>query len=413
MAVGSKLGLALSGGGFTGYLFEIGALTALDDLFEDGFNVNHFDFFVGVSAGSAAGALIANGVQPEEILRANLTSERPYYFERRDIFVPAIGEGFKSIARAIHQLGPAVKLYLRQPREMCLIDVLEKAQETLPAGIYTLDPFARYLESAFSSKGLSNTFEGLRKALYIPAIDVVSGNTVIFGDEGWRDVPISKAVTASSAAPLYFCPVRIDGHDYIDAGIGRFACFDVATQKAAEFMLIIHPNPNYPNCGMNAEIPRNGTSDNGRHRGFLSIAELATRINLDARLSLALDLHRREHPDKFFVIFPDASEHPIFDDRTFLSFRDRINLLRCGYVSAVQMVKAQFTRLGPALAAHGISISMAKIEERMSLRMEQFSLSAQAILHRSVERRRKPRPSSSTLRISADESARAARGACR
>jgi predicted acylesterase/phospholipase RssA len=408
MVVGSKLGLALSGGGFTGYLFEIGALTALDDLFEDGFNVNHFDFFVGVSAGSAAAALIANGVRPEEILRANLTAERPYYFERCDIFGPAIGEGFRSIARAIHQLGPVVKLYLRHRREMCLIDVLEKAQETLPAGIYTLEPFARYLEAAFSLKGLSNTFEGLPKALYIPAIDVVGGNTVIFGDEGWKDVPISKAVTASSAAPLYFCPVRIGGRDYIDAGIGRFACFDVATQKAAEFMLMIHPNPNF---GMNGEIPRNGTSGNGRHRGFLSIAELATRINLDVRLSLALDLHQREHADKFFIVFPDSSEQSIFDDRTFLSFRDRINLLRCGYVSAFQMVKAQFPRLGPALAQHGISISMAKIEERMSLRMEQFSLGAQGILHRSVERRRKPRPASSTVRISANESARVAPGA--
>ena len=45
-----NLAWVLSGGGFSGYLFEIGALAALDDAFE-GFNVNHFDFYVGVSAG--------------------------------------------------------------------------------------------------------------------------------------------------------------------------------------------------------------------------------------------------------------------------------------------------------------------------------------------------------------------------
>ena len=78
MGARSRLALALSGGGFTGYLFEIGALTALDDVFEDGFNVNHFDFYVGVSAGAAAAALIANGVTPDEILQANLARERPY-----------------------------------------------------------------------------------------------------------------------------------------------------------------------------------------------------------------------------------------------------------------------------------------------------------------------------------------------
>jgi len=391
MATQSKLGLALSGGGCTGYLFEIGALTALDDLFENGFSVNHFDFYVGVSAGSAAAALLANGVKPEEILRANLSAEPPYYFERRDIFAPAIGEGFKSIARAVHQLGGVFKLYVRNYREMSLIDFLEKAQETLPGGIYTLDPFARYLEATFASKGLSNTFDGLRQALYIPAIDIDSGHSVIFGEEGRREVPISKAVTASSAAPIYFCPVRIGGREYIDAGIGRFACFDLAAKKAADFMLIIHPSPHSAIVSVPMSTTTNSAFPNGRHRGFLSIAERASRINLEARFSLALDLFQREHPDKFFVISPDPSETPIFDTRTFLSFRDRINLLRCGYVSAVQMIKNQFVRFAAALGRQGISISLSKIEERMSTRMEQLAISPPGTSHRSVERRVRPR----------------------
>lgn len=46
--------LALGGGGFTGYLFEIGALTALDDLFEDGVTMTDFDLYVGVRAGAAS-----------------------------------------------------------------------------------------------------------------------------------------------------------------------------------------------------------------------------------------------------------------------------------------------------------------------------------------------------------------------
>ena len=369
MGARSKLALALSGGGFTGYLFEIGALAALDDFFEDGFNVNHFDFYVGVSAGSAAAALIANGVTPEEILRANLASERPYYFERRDIFVPAMGEGFKSIPRAVRQFSEVVKLYLRNRRDMGLIDLLETAQQSLPGGFYTLDPFARYLETTFASKGLSNTFGGLRHPLYIPAIDLDSGQSVIFGEEEWREVPISKAITASSAAPIYFCPVRIGGREYIDAGIGRIPCFDLAAQKSADLMVIIHPSSQ---SGLPAERMASPSRDqvNGRHRGFLSIADVASRINLEARLGLALDLYQREHPDKFFVITP--CENVIFE-RSFLSFRDRIHLLRCGYLSVVQMIKKHLTRIGPAFAHHGISISVAKIEERMKTRIEQLS----------------------------------------
>lgn len=369
MGARSRLALALSGGGFTGYLFEIGALAALDDFFEDGFTVNHFDFFVGVSAGSAAAALIANGVTPEEILRANLAKERPYYFERRDIFVPAMGEGFKSIPRAVRQFSQIVQLYLRNHRDMGLIDLLETAQQSLPGGFYTLDPFGRYLETTFASKGLSNTFGALRQPLYIPAIDLDSGQSVIFGEEGWRDVPISKAVTASSAVPLYFCPVRIGGREYIDAGIGRIPCFDLATQKAADLMVIIHPSSQsgLPSEGMPSP---NRDHENGRHRGFLSIADTASRINLEARLGLALDLYQREYPDKFFVITPCES---LMFERSFLSFRDRIHLLRCGYLSVVQMIKKHLTRIGPAFARHGISISVAKIEERMKTRIEQLS----------------------------------------
>lgn len=69
----TKLALALTGGGFTGYLFEVGAMTALDDLLGESFTSNDFDLYVGVSAGSAVAALLAQGVKPEEIFETNLS----------------------------------------------------------------------------------------------------------------------------------------------------------------------------------------------------------------------------------------------------------------------------------------------------------------------------------------------------
>jgi len=93
----TKLALALTGGGFTGYLFEVGAMTALDDLLGEPFTSNDFNLYVGVSAGSAVAALLAQGVKPEEIFETNLSGQRPYYFEHPDIFKPAIGEGVKTI----------------------------------------------------------------------------------------------------------------------------------------------------------------------------------------------------------------------------------------------------------------------------------------------------------------------------
>src|SRR4051794_9362348 len=64
----SKTALVLGGGGFTGGVYEIGALRALD-LLSVNRTVNDFDIYVGTSAGSLVAALAANGVTPEQMMR--------------------------------------------------------------------------------------------------------------------------------------------------------------------------------------------------------------------------------------------------------------------------------------------------------------------------------------------------------
>src|SRR3984893_4655384 len=64
----SKTALVLGGGGFTGGVYEIGALRAID-LLSVNRTVNEFDVYVGTSAGSFVAAAVANGVTPEEMMR--------------------------------------------------------------------------------------------------------------------------------------------------------------------------------------------------------------------------------------------------------------------------------------------------------------------------------------------------------
>jgi NTE family protein len=58
----------LGGGGFTGAVYEIGALRALD-LLSVNRSVNQFDVYVGTSGGALIAALTANGVTPEQMMR--------------------------------------------------------------------------------------------------------------------------------------------------------------------------------------------------------------------------------------------------------------------------------------------------------------------------------------------------------
>src|ERR1700704_6402655 len=64
----SKTALVLGGGGFTGGVYEIGALRALD-LLSVNRTVNQFDVYVGTSAGALIASAVANGVTPEERMR--------------------------------------------------------------------------------------------------------------------------------------------------------------------------------------------------------------------------------------------------------------------------------------------------------------------------------------------------------
>src|ERR1700742_675933 len=64
----SKTALVLGGGGFTGGVYEIGALRALDLLAVNS-TVNDFDVYVGTSAGSFVASMLANGITPDEMMQ--------------------------------------------------------------------------------------------------------------------------------------------------------------------------------------------------------------------------------------------------------------------------------------------------------------------------------------------------------
>ena len=72
----SKTALVLGGGGFTGGVYEIGALRALD-LLAVNTSVNQFDVYVGTSAGAFIATLCANGVTPEEMMRVVTRQGKP------------------------------------------------------------------------------------------------------------------------------------------------------------------------------------------------------------------------------------------------------------------------------------------------------------------------------------------------
>src|SRR5205823_9662632 len=90
-------------------------------------------------------------------------------------------------------------------------------RDKLVTGVQTCALPISFIRAAFESRGLHDSFAGLPRRLLIPAIDLDRAERVVFGRNGLSDVPISRAVAASSSIPGFFEPYVIDE-------IGRASC---------------------------------------------------------------------------------------------------------------------------------------------------------------------------------------------
>lgn len=152
-----EFGLVLSGGGARGFT-HIGVLNAL---VQEGIRPT---IVSGASAGAVIGTLYANGNSPKEVL---------------------------SIIRSI----PFFRISNYTYRKPGLLDT---------------EGYYKYLQPHFEK----DDFSVLRYKSYVNATDLITSRTTYF-DNG----PIIRRLLASSAYPMIFSPIEMDGTLYADGGI--------------------------------------------------------------------------------------------------------------------------------------------------------------------------------------------------
>lgn len=151
------LGLALSGGATRGYA-HLGMLAVLWD------NGIQPDVVSGTSIGAITGALIADGQHPRDIYNA---------FKKKSFY---------------NFVRPAFKF----------------------GGILNLDGMATFLDDLLTAK----TFEDLQMPLFVLATDYMKGVEEVFNAG-----PLIPALLASSAVPMVFQPIEIEGRYFVDGGL--------------------------------------------------------------------------------------------------------------------------------------------------------------------------------------------------
>jgi predicted acylesterase/phospholipase RssA len=354
----SKTALVLGGGGFTGGVYEIGALRALD-LLATNSTVNNFDIYVGTSAGSFIAGMLANGITPDEMMQV-LSDRTPTDLEDLDLgnVLQPNYLGFIQKALALPLRTVELARTLVRLREVSAIDFGVALAEAMPSGIYSGSGVSDYVEEALSEENRSNDFRLLDPELYITATDLDTCERIVFGEKEWSDVPISKAVQCSTALPLIYKPVELKGRQMVDGGIRSTTNVDIAVERGAKFIVVVNPIVPYIN-DFEKKIP---TMFGNRVRrlsdmGMPAIANQTFRIISHARLHQAVDHWKEKYPGVDIILIEPEPNDELMFGTPIMDYSRRLQIAQHGFESVTAKLAEDYEHFEEIAQRHGLEIS--------------------------------------------------------
>jgi predicted acylesterase/phospholipase RssA len=359
----SRTALVLGGGGFTGGVYQIGALRALD-LLSVNRSVNQFDVYVGTSAGSLIASLVANGVTPEQMMRTvndqvphslpSLERQMLLRFNRTEMLR-------KAVQLPLHAVSVARNL-ARSFGAFSAVDLVLALGDALPSGIYTGEGVEDYLREALSGDGRTDDFRLLDNELYLVATDLDSCERIVLGAEGWDDIPISSAVRASTALPMVYAPYRVRDRELIDGGIVSTTNLDIAVEAGAKLIIVVNPLVPFVNDFQTAIPTLFGTrARRVSDMGFPKIGYQTFKLLAYQRLHEMASHWKARYPGVDIVLIePDPDDELMFQTNI-LNFASRVAVARHGFESVTLKLANDYNELRAICRRHGIEISATRV----------------------------------------------------
>ena len=361
----SKTALVLGGGGFTGGVYEIGALRALD-LLSVNRTVNQFDVYVGTSAGSMIAAMTANGITPEEMMRV-VNRQVPTPFRDVDVGTllrPNLLEfAWKGVRLPLHAAG-LLRHMASQVGQLSAMDIVLALAEALPSGIYSGRGIERYVRQVLSDPDRTDDFRLLESELYLVATDLDTCERIIFGAEDWDDVPISSAVAASTALPMVYKPVEIKDRELVDGGIVSTTNIDIAVEAGAKFLVVVNPLVPFVN-EFDKRIP---TLFGSRVRrvsdiGFPQIGYQTFKLLAYQRLHEVARQWEDKYPGVDIVLIEPEPNDELMFQTSVMNFSSRVDIARHGFQSVTLKLAEDYDHFREICERHGIEISATRVRK--------------------------------------------------
>jgi predicted acylesterase/phospholipase RssA len=353
----SRTALVLGGGGFTGGVYEIGALRALDLLAVDR-TVNQFDVYVGTSAGAVVAALLANGVTPEQMMRM-IDGDPPQPFADVPLdrlLRPNYREFLaRGVQLPLHLLGVLREVGRSLP-SLSTVDLAIALADLLPSGLYTGAGVEEYVRGVLAEEGRTDDFRQLRRQLYLAATDLDSCERIVLGGPGWDDVPISAAVRASTALPMVYEPHRLKDRELVDGGIVSTTNLDIAVEAGAKLVVVVNPLVPYVNTRCERRVSE---------MGFPRIGYQTFKLLAHQRLHEMAQGWRERYPGvDILLIEPDEDDELMFQTNI-LNYASRVDVARHGFQSVTVKLAGRYEELREVAGRHGVQVSATRVRRVM------------------------------------------------
>ena len=186
----------------------------------------------------------------------------------------------------------------------------------------------------------------------------------MLGKGEWADIPISKAVAASTALPMVYEPVELRGRHLMDGGIASTTNVDVAVDAGAKFIIVVNPLVPYVN-DFETKIP---TMFGERVRrvtdmGLPGIGNQSFRLMAHARLQLAVESWKHRFPDVDIILIEPELDDELMFGTSILDYSSRLKIAKHGFESVTQKLARDYPRYKEIAARHGIDISARRVRK--------------------------------------------------
>jgi predicted acylesterase/phospholipase RssA/CheY-like chemotaxis protein len=331
----ARAGMALSGGGLEGFLYQVGVLHALGKGVT-GRALRTLEAYSGISSGSIGAALMAGNVPTAEVIRA--------LHGKSDVMAPMSGSLLFDVAA-----GTIGRRLLKTSVTWAGLDPTKWARnimQAIPTGLFKGEALKNYFKDVMLAYGHDDSFDQLGPELYVGATDQDTFEHVTFGKPPWKSVQVSDALRASCALPPFFTPTQVNGRWFIDGQVTKTCNLELLVERECRLIFIIDPMKPLATL-----IP--GSVD--KRGGIFAVLQTIKAL-VHTRFQQTLMHLTERYPDVDFLVFQPDEECAQLMAGSPMRYRIRTQIVTAAYRHTLRQLRERHAIYSAKLSRFGFEL---------------------------------------------------------